>query len=257
MDNWKRKLDIFLEGFEHANDVAGVLVCGSYITGKPTNHSDLDVHIVLDDGVSYRERGNQIVDGLLIEYFANPPRQILRYFDEDLKTKDLMSQTQFATGKIISDKTGIVESLKVKAMGMISDFYAAELSGLTITELDKYFLWDMLDDLQDAYENNRADFDFLYFTRLDKLLEKYMNAVFRPYSTKTIYGNATDDAIRKKYLLRELPDKTVKNMITRAVTAANQSDKIAAYEKLTAEIFKQIGGFNIDGFKFKSDVYHK
>ena len=90
MKDWKRKLDLFLADFEYADDVVGVLVCGSYITGNPTSHSDLDVHIVLDNKVDYRERGNKIVDGLLIEYFANPSKQIFRYFDEDFKDKSLI-----------------------------------------------------------------------------------------------------------------------------------------------------------------------
>ena len=254
MKDRKSKLDLFLADFEYADDVVGVLVCGSYITGNPTSHSDLDVHIVLDNKVDYRERGNKIVDGLLIEYFANPSKQILRYFDEDLKDKSLMCQTQFATGKIIMDKVGDVEALKLQGQKLISDFYASPQTDLRLSELDKYFLWDMLDDLQDAHESNRGDFDFLYFTRLNMLLEKYMNGINRPYNCKTIYGNAIDAALRDKYLLRELPNDTVKDMIVSTITATGQNDKMTAYEKLTAEIIKQIGGFNIDGFKFKSKV---
>lgn len=121
MNEWKEKLDIFMSDFEYKNDIVGILVCGSYITGTPTNHFDLDVHIVLDDDVQYRERGNKVVDGLLIEYFANPPKQIHRYFEEDIDNKSLMCQTQFATGKILLDKSGDVAALKEKAL-TIGDF---------------------------------------------------------------------------------------------------------------------------------------
>ena len=254
MNNWKKKLDIFLADFEHTDDIVGVLVCGSYITGKPTNYSDLDVHIILDNRVDYRERGNKIVDGLLIEYFANPLKQILRYFEDDLKEKDLMSQTQFATGKIILDKVGDVESLKAKARTMISDFYASGQPDLQMSELDKYGMWDMLDDLQDAYEIQRVDFDFLYFTRLNMLLEKYMRCINLPYNCKSIYGNIVDAMVREKYLLRELPNTTIKNLIVCAITAESKMEKIRAYENLTTEIINEFGGFNVDGFKFKSKV---
>jgi len=44
------------------------------------------------------------------------------------------------------------------------------------------------------------------------------------------------------------------NIIVSAITATGQNDKMTAYEKLTAEIIEQTGGFNIDGFKFKSKV---
>ncbi|MCL2199699.1 MAG: nucleotidyltransferase domain-containing protein [Defluviitaleaceae bacterium] len=252
MNGWKNKLNTFLSDFEYADDIVGVLVCGSYITGNPTSHSDLDVHIILDNSVKYRERGNKIVDGLLIEYFANPPNQILKYFEEDFQEKSLMCQTQFATGKIMLDKTGDTEALKKKAHKMISDFYATEKNDMS--ELDKYFLWDMLDDLQDAHENQRADFDLLYFTRLNMLLEKYMNVINLPYNCKSIYGNITDSVVREKYLLRELSDETIKSMITNSITATSKDDKMDAYEKLTTKILNQAGGFNIDGFKLKSNI---
>lgn len=249
---WKKKLDIFLSDFEYTKDIAGVLVCGSYITGNPTSHSDLDVHIILDNRVDYRERGNRIINGLLIEYFANPPKQILYYFDEDLKDKSLTSQVQFATGKIIFNKTGEVKALKDKATGMISEFYAQP--NTQMSDLDKYFMWDMLDDLQDAYENNRADFDFMYFTCLDILLETYMKHINRPYHRKAIYGNIVDAATREKYLLRELPNETIGGSIVCAITAKEKADKMSAYENLTNAIFAEFGGFDIDGFRFKSGV---
>jgi predicted nucleotidyltransferase len=66
-NNWQEKLDIFTKDFEHMPSVIGILVCGSYITGSPTNHSDLDVHMVLDNSVNFRESGNKVIDGLLIE----------------------------------------------------------------------------------------------------------------------------------------------------------------------------------------------
>jgi hypothetical protein len=252
--DWKKKLDIFISDFEYAADVVGILVCGSYITGSPTKHSDLDVHLVLNNAVGYRERGNKIIDGLLIEYFANPPKQILRYFDEDFRESSLMAQTQFATGEILLDKTGEVAELKEKAEAMITDFYSAKRDNFPVSDLDKYGLWDMLDDLQDAHENNRVDFDFLYFTCLNRLIENYMRIISLPYNTKTIYGNIADAETRKKYLLQELPNSDIKNMIVKAIVAAHKNDKLSAYEKLTTAITNNFGGFNIDGFKFKSNV---
>ena len=109
---WEEKLNKFLENWEYMNDTIGILVCGSYITGNPSTHSDLDVHIILNENVNYRERGNKIVDGLLIEYFANPAKQIREYFKDDYTNVRPMSQTQFITGKILLDKTGEVKALK-------------------------------------------------------------------------------------------------------------------------------------------------
>lgn len=139
--NWKEKLNVFLENFEYKNDIVGILVCGSYITGNPSSHSDLDVHIILNENVNYRERGNKIIDGLLIEYFANPAKQIRKYFDEDYKDIRPMSQTQFITGKILLDKTGEVLKLKNEAKEMLNKHYSD--IDTNINELNKYGIWNM------------------------------------------------------------------------------------------------------------------
>ena len=120
---WEEKLNKFIDSFEYIDDVVGILVCGSYITGSPTKHSDLDVHLLLNDKVKYRVRGNKIVDGLLIEYFANPKSQIKKYFKEDYKNVRPMSHTQFITGKIIMDKTGDLKKLKEEAKKMLKKNY--------------------------------------------------------------------------------------------------------------------------------------
>ena len=252
MHNWQEKLDVFLANFKHKDDVVGVLVCGSYVTGGLNSHSDLDVHIILRDSVDYRERGNKIIDGLLIEYFANPPRQIVQYFDEDTADKTLMSQVQFATGKIISDKTGNVARLKEKAVAMVSDFYDKSTVPPSVSALTKYHLWDSLDNLQAAYESSRLDFDLLYFTSLDRLINDYMKAIGRPYTTMAIWGNIVDENIREKYLLRKLPDDAVSELIEKAIIACDRQEKIALYEQLTNAILHKFGGFEIDGFEFKS-----
>lgn len=252
MINWRGKLDIFLSNFEHMKDVDGILVCGSYITGNPSSHSDLDVHIVLNNSVDFREKGNKIIDGLMIEYFANPPKQILKYFDGDFNDKSLMSQVQFATGEIIVDKNHTVTSLKEKAKNMIDDFYKTE--GTTISDSTKCFFWDMLDDLQDAYENNRPDFDFLYFNLLNRLMSNYMNCINRPYVFKAIYGNITNPIVRKKYLLKELPDVAISDLMAKCIIAVDKSEKMRLYQALTDEITNKFGGFDINDYKMKSKV---
>lgn len=256
MTDWKQKLDIFLAHFEHINEVVGILVCGSYITGNPTNHSDLDVHLILDSSVDFRERGNKIVDGLLIEYFANPPQQILKYFEEDISENSLMAQTQFATGEILLDKNGEVQKLKEKARAMIADFYVKDdnSSNMQMFALSKYGLWDMLDDLQDAFENGRPDFDFLYFNNLDRMIAIYMGCINRPYHCKVILGNITDSTVREKYLLKELPDAAISGLIVQCIKAASKDEKLELYQRLTTEILDKCGGFSIDGFKFKSGL---
>ena len=133
------KLSTFLSEYENFDNTTGVLVCGSYITGNPSNHSDLDVHIILNENTMYGERGNRLIDDLLIGYFANPATQIIKYFEDDLSKNKLMSQTQFATGEIIFDKDGDVVKLKNKAIKMIDEFYENKRN-MVMSEKSKYRL---------------------------------------------------------------------------------------------------------------------
>ena len=250
--NWRDKLDNFMESFEHKADVIGVLVCGSFVTGSPSSRSDLDVHIILDESASYRQRGNKVVDGLLIEYFANPPRQIRSYFKEDYQHISPHSQTQFATGEILLDTTGVVAELKQEATNMLA--LAFEGVEPKVDDILKYGIWDMLDDLLDLYENERAEFDFVYYSNLDSLISIYMRQIKQAYDKKTILGHITSEVVRKKYLFNELPDENVKSLIQTCIIAESKKDRIRSYEKLTNAVLDLMGGFEIDGFKFKSAV---
>ncbi len=251
--NWEEKLTKFLNAFEHKDDLIGVLVCGSYITGNPTCHSDLDVHLILNEKVDYRERGNRYVDGLLIEYFANTPNQIRSYFKRDYEDMKPMCQVQFITGKIIFDDTGEVLKLKETAEEMLKrNFSDIDVS---IDELKKYSIWDMLDDLQDMYENNREDFDLVYYINLDTLLNTYMRLNRMPYNKKTILGNIKSEIVRSKYLLKEIPDVNVRELIIKCITNKDKKIRLENYEKITKIVLEMVDGFDVSKFTFKSNKH--
>lgn len=50
MQNWETALKKFLKSWKNKKEVVGALVCGSFVVGNPTKHSDIDLHIVLKDG---------------------------------------------------------------------------------------------------------------------------------------------------------------------------------------------------------------
>lgn len=250
--NWKEKLSKFIETLNYKDDVIGILACGSYITCHPSTHSDLDVHIILKDDVKYRERGNKFVDGLLIEYFSNSPNQIRQYFRDDYKNMRTNSWVQFITGAIVLDKVGIVQQLKGEAQAFFDRGFRDVDTSIGL--LERYELWDMLDNLQDAFENSRMDFNFMYYTNLDKLIATYMRFVKLPYNKNTILGHIMSDIVRSKYLLSELPHRFISDSIQACILADSRNEKISSYQKLTDQIMDLCGGFNIDGFKFRSST---
>lgn len=246
----ENKLYKFLDSFEHKDHVVSILVCGSFVTGHPNSHSDLDVHLILDDKCTFRERGNRIVDGLLIEYFSNTKRQILKYFEEDYSSIRPMSQVQFATGEILLDKNGDALALKALAKKQLAKNF--EDVDTTPFPLGLYGVWDSLDDLQGLLEDDRADFDFVYYNKLDKLLSFVFWDRKIPYNVKTVIGHITNPITRQKYLLEEIKDENFKALILTSVLGKTRQERFCAYSTLAEDLLKK-HNFDISTFAFKSN----
>lgn len=46
---------------------------------------DIDIYIITKNDTTWRERGNKLVDGYLIEYFINPIKKINDYMEKKQK----------------------------------------------------------------------------------------------------------------------------------------------------------------------------
>lgn len=252
-NKWEKSLNIFLEDWRTKDDVTGTMVCGSYVTGNPSSHSDIDVHIILSDEADWRQRGNLVVDGYLIEYFVNPPKQIKKYFEDDYKDLRPHSMVQFLTGKIIFDKYNEIEKLKNEARVWF-DKKHKDLNNITV-ELMKYHIWDTLDNLEDCYEQDRIDFDFVYFNSLKILYEeysKYLRIEMMPFYQILRYFN--DPNFLDKYMAHSFPDKYFSDKFLSTFCKDKQSERMKIYTELTHYLLDRMGGFNIDGWGFKSMV---
>ncbi len=171
MKNWRLAVDKFLQDWKDKDEVIAVLACGSYVTGNPTKHSDIDLHLILSKEVSWKERGNKVVDGFLIEYFANPAKEIESYFKEDYGDHNYSSPTMFLTGEIIWDKEGVIEELVTLARSYRDKkFPVVEPLAL---EMMKYNLWDHLDNLQNSYQEDKPDFYHVYYVELNNIYDVY------------------------------------------------------------------------------------
>ncbi|UYP46024.1 hypothetical protein NEF87_002309 [Candidatus Lokiarchaeum ossiferum] len=250
---WEKALNKFLTKWKYQQKTVGVLVCGSFITGSPTKQSDLDVHIVLSADTSFRERGNQIVDGILIEYFANPPAQIEQYFKEDFESYSRVAMVQFLTGYIISDPHGIVHQLKVKA----KEWFDRPLPSLneSMLELEKYSLWDMRDNLIALNAGKSPSFFCSFHYYLFKLVDLYRKYLgYDVIKPDKIYEIFTSQSYRRKYLLPPFPDEEFGNLVVQALQVTSDGERVDIFTELVNHIFKQWKGFTIHGWEFHSPL---
>jgi hypothetical protein len=253
MQEWETALAQFLEEWKTRNEVIGAMVCGSYITGSPSKRSDIDVHIILSDEVDWRERGNNLSNGYLIEYFANPPKQIRGYFRDDFHDHSTMSMVQFITGRTLFDPHGVIHELKVEAAELINN--KQDALDETALELKKYTIWDDLDNLKDCFEQQRADFHFSYHNSLFRLMTAYctfLRIENVPYYQ--IHSYLSNSTYLDKYLKESFPDEQFKQSFINALQEVDRMKMMECYEQLSQYVLNQMGGFEIDGWKLRSPV---
>ncbi len=113
---WKLALNEFIKPYMQDEDVEAILLVGSYAVGNQNEYSDIDVYVILNDDVDYRERGNKLVEGYLIEYFVNPIYKVREYLQEDKRGHGGAMANMLIHGQVLLDKHGIVDKLKQEAV---------------------------------------------------------------------------------------------------------------------------------------------
>lgn len=251
MGAWEHALNKFLVEWKKKDYVLGAMATGSYVIGRATKYSDIDVHIILSDNIEWRERGNKIVDNFLIEYFANPIHRLKSYQEEDQRENSRTSARMFCTGKIIFDKTGIVTKLKLDAEKEIKREFKNP-DDIWI-ELAKYKLWDHLDTLKDLNDRNAQNFEYVYYLTLENLITtyaKYVRAeVPPPFKISTIL---TDDTFRRDYKFEKFPDHELVELLLKCLEKKEHAQMLESIKKLMNYVLEKMGGFKIDGWKIRT-----
>lgn len=246
-------LDKFVSKWKSKKNVIGIIVCGSYVTGNPTEHSDIDIRIILDNNIKWRERWNEIIDGYLIEYFANPYNRELKYFQEDYDAKRKVDVHMYLTGKVLFDKTWDIDKLKKQAIKRKNKKYKP-LTQIQV-ELMKYHIWDMRDNLEELYEADIQAFEFV--------LPQYFYSIFTDYSKflwidivpeYRLKKYLTDKNYRKKYDFQDFPDKQFKDMILQLIQLYVNNEKMELFNKIVDHVFTKMWGFNIDWWKIRTKL---
>lgn len=253
MQPWERALHKFLAPWRARRDVVGALACGSRVHGTATKRSDVDVHIILQDGVRWRERGNKLVDGYLIEYFANPAWQHRKYEAEDARDNTRINARMFAYGLVIFDKHGDVRRLQRDGRRAMRALF--KRPGRAEREAAKYHLWDHLDTLEDLAERRSASFWHAFHVALDAAYRAYGKARGAEVlgAHRRLEGLESAE-FRRKYGVAPHPDPEFARLFRRGVRSTAVPAALRAYRGLAAHIHRRMGGFRIDGWKLRGAV---
>ncbi|WP_240924213.1 nucleotidyltransferase [Thermococcus sp. 21S7] len=189
------------------------------------------------------------MDGVLIEYFANPVRAVRRYFEEELAQNSRSTARIILTGKVLFDKTGITETLRSEAGDYMRKPFPKP--DPVKVELAKYFLWDALDSLKDAEERGDPSYAHVYHLTLRGALEVYSKflGLEAPPASK-VYRLFSDETFRKAYLFPDFPDGRFVELFLLALEDVETEN----LEAVVNHVFDRMGGFDIDGWRLKTRV---
>ena len=112
------QINTILEELKQDERIQAVLITGSYVYGRPTDESDLDVRAVTRDGANWAEKYRMRFDNK-VELFCNPPEIIRNYFDINRKENKPHALHFWAHGEIVYDPTGIAKQLKDEAIKLL------------------------------------------------------------------------------------------------------------------------------------------
>lgn len=243
-------LNTFLQDWKDRKDVIGAVATGSYANNTQTKFSDVDVHIIFSNKVNWRERGNKIVNGFLIEYFANPLHQHEHYMKRDFVENKYTNARMFAMGNILFDKTGEVRIFREKCRQWMQKPF--KKPNKVWVEQKKYQLWDSLDTLHDLFDQNSPVFSHIYGMVLGNAMQIYcIYSQLEPFPPYKWHKLLTSKNYRKIYRFNPLPEK-FKLLLLKSIEAKTPKQQLCAAEELILFVQQKMGGFEIDGWKLRS-----
>ena len=110
------QISSIIEEVKAMENIQGILLTGSYVYGKPTNESDLDIRIIT---VNFsKDDRNCMKFNTRIEAFYNTPEEVRKYFKQAWKTGDEPVVNFWKRGNIVYDPNGIVLQLQKEAIDL-------------------------------------------------------------------------------------------------------------------------------------------
>ena len=252
MEKWELVAEKFLKQYVNEDYFLGAILTGSYATGNNDVNSDIDIFIITNDSTPWRERGNKLIDGYMIEYFINPVRQILKEFDEGFKDNGIATTLIFAGSKILYDRDGTIEKLVNRAkedlnkdIESVSEFK---------WKMNCYTIWHSFYELNSKYTKNE-DIDFTYNMFLNDIIKAhFLNNEIPLLPVHKIERILTDEEYRKKYNVKKLPDDIFVDKLLKCFNEKDYNKKFTYAKNLYDYYMDKNSNFNINNFSFRSDI---
>ena len=220
-------------------DVEAILLVGSCAVGNDNKYSDIDVYIILKNQVKYRERGNLIIDGYLIEYFKNPIRKVIDYLKNDKRGHGGSMANMLLNGKLIYGNKEIIKKLKKKAY-----YY---LNKKNKYDRAKYYhAWDLYDDYKACMYHKEMP----YYNALQAIIEAYLfNNDYLLLPPQKIERVFKDEEYRHKYRINKFPNNIFNKLVINCFDNPIEDNLDKLYKYVMRD-----GKFKIEEFILRSKI---
>lgn len=252
MEKWQLAIENFLNKYKNEDYFVGAILTGSYATGNQNINSDIDIYIITNNDTTWRERGNKLVDGYLIEYFINPIKKINDYMEKEAKDYHISTTRIFANGKILIDKTGEVATL----INQAKDYLKKDFEDLdeSTYKMNCYGVWDGFDELEEKYKR-KEDIDFSYYMFIERIINSYFqNSKLASVPLNKIEYILKDEEYRKKYNVKQLPNKEFIDLLLNCLNEKDYNKKFICAKNIYEYFKNTFNDFDINNFSLKSDV---
>ena len=222
----------FINEMNYSEDeIIGIVVCGSFITGYATEKSDIDINVIKDDTSSELIRGVKTIDGYKFEYFEKPISDYYKELKVAPKNQKGALLPIIGYGEIIIDRDNIIQELKNQVLS-VYNMPIPVLEGDALKE-HLAIIDNRVIRLQESYNNNSMDFESIYYLLLERIRKFYSRKIgcysIPPEKTVKVYS---DLEYAKKYCGGSVPDQEFIDMYFKALKALTRTDKLAIINEI-------------------------
>lgn len=226
-ERFDKALEEAVSYFKAKEGIVGILVSGSYVSNTLSKNSDLDLFIVTEE-TGWREKGVKYFNGVEVEYFLQPHKQVEKYFAMESEGNKRTTLSLFKKGKILYDPKSKMSTLVAKAK-KLADKALPKLPKPRIDSI-KYFIQDDLKDLEDVVsEGDTARARLIEAKLVSDIIDSYF----------LLIGQSVP---KQKHILKAIPDKKFNTALTQYLKSSSSQSSLKTMRTLVKTFLDLNGG---------------
>ena len=242
----------FLNKYKDKDYFEGAVLSGSYASGNYNENSDIDVYIIANDTINWKERGMKLIDGQLVEYFINPISFIKKSLIEGQSNSNCLDIRMLSNCIIVEDKHSIIENL-LKEANTILEKGPTALDEYSY-KINCYMVWSRFDELEIKYKR-KEDIEFNYNVFLSQVITSYLkNKRIYLVNLCKIENILKDEQFKKNYNIGKDIDNEFQILLLNCFKEKDYEKRFKCAKKLYNYFKNEFSDFDINNFSVRTQI---